>query len=485
MSNQNFLLDRTSGTNINKISAPSKSSADVSVKENNSPSQNDTADNTKSSFKAKLDHAEKQYPSNQDASDVKDNSAPIPQKHSKDLAANDTSISADRLVESTDGVNVESIALVDSSQTIETVALPLQSSLSIKSEALSGNSLPLESETDIASVTTSLPSSVLDELQLEAGQKSPLINSNLDSTALASIVREQSAVKASVQSTVTPLATNPLVNTTASLAQPLDKAVVSNLTALVDADGDLPSQLIAPQVKQAAINSGSTIPPVAEATLLANSIATEIAPLQSMSKGNMTDKLFLNRLAELSVGEGKVESLVDKLTATLNDSATNLGGLTAANTSLAKPIALPQIALGVPFQQGQWSSAVAEKVMWMSSQGVKEAEIQMDPPELGPLTVKVSVSNEQAQVSFTVQHASVRESLDQSAVRLREMFAEEGLDLVDVDVSGQSQQEQEGESETAEENPRSYNNELVDSSDNIQQTPLDSSAPYNLVDAYI
>jgi flagellar hook-length control protein FliK len=99
----------------------------------------------------------------------------------------------------------------------------------------------------------------------------------------------------------------------------------------------------------------------------------------------------------------------------------------------------PQLAVGMPFQQAQWGEAVAERVMWMSSQGLQEAEIHLNPTDLGPMQVKVSVVADQAHVSFVVSNASVREALDQNAIRLREMFNGEGLNLVDVDVSDQSQ----------------------------------------------
>jgi flagellar hook-length control protein FliK len=101
----------------------------------------------------------------------------------------------------------------------------------------------------------------------------------------------------------------------------------------------------------------------------------------------------------------------------------------------------PQLSVTIPFNQNQWGNAVAERVVWMNSQGIQEAEIHLDPPELGPMQVRVSVVNEQAQVSFVVQHSSVREALDQSAMRLRDMFEGEGINLTDVDVSDQSQQQ--------------------------------------------
>lgn len=88
-------------------------------------------------------------------------------------------------------------------------------------------------------------------------------------------------------------------------------------------------------------------------------------------------------------------------------------------------------------QQPQWGSAVAEKVLWMAAQNLTSAEIHLDPPELGPMMVRVTVSQDQVSVTFASQQVAVREALDQTAFRLREQFDEQGLNLVNVDVSDQ------------------------------------------------
>lgn len=111
-----------------------------------------------------------------------------------------------------------------------------------------------------------------------------------------------------------------------------------------------------------------------------------------------------------------------------------------------------QTDVRVPVGQGQWGQAVGQKVLWMASQKLSSAELRLDPPDLGPMQVRVSANQDQISVTFTSPQAAVREALDQNANRLREMFAEQGLDLVDVNVSDQSGQEQadeDGEGQTA------------------------------------
>src|SRR5690606_17852451 len=109
-----------------------------------------------------------------------------------------------------------------------------------------------------------------------------------------------------------------------------------------------------------------------------------------------------------------------------------------ANTATAarEAAAVPQQPLSM--SQNGWSEAVVERVMWLSSQNLKSAEIQLDPAELGRLEVRISLNQEQTQVSFASPHASVREALEGQMHRLREMFNQQGLGQFDVNVSDQS-----------------------------------------------
>ena len=101
----------------------------------------------------------------------------------------------------------------------------------------------------------------------------------------------------------------------------------------------------------------------------------------------------------------------------------------AAANALQQPLSMRQPGM---------SEAVVERVMWLSSQNLKSAEIQLDPAELGRLEIRISLNQEQTQISFASPHASVREALEGQMHRLRDMFAQQGLDQFDVNVSDQS-----------------------------------------------
>lgn len=104
----------------------------------------------------------------------------------------------------------------------------------------------------------------------------------------------------------------------------------------------------------------------------------------------------------------------------------------------------------VAMNQPGWSKELTDKVMWMSSQNLKSAEIKLNPAELGQLDVRVQISNEQTQITFTSAHAGVRESLESQSFRLRELMAQQGMDDVDVNVADHSESEQREERELRE-----------------------------------
>ena len=91
----------------------------------------------------------------------------------------------------------------------------------------------------------------------------------------------------------------------------------------------------------------------------------------------------------------------------------------------------------VQMQQSGWSEAVVDRVMWLSSQNLKSAEIQLDPAELGRMEVRIDMTKDQTQVTFLSPHAGVRDALEGQMQRLRDMFTQQGMTM-DVNVSDQS-----------------------------------------------
>lgn len=112
------------------------------------------------------------------------------------------------------------------------------------------------------------------------------------------------------------------------------------------------------------------------------------------------------------------------------------GGIARAPGPSAAPLAtLPP----VPLQAGPLSQGLGERLLWMVQNGVQVASMQIRPEHLGPMELRLRVEGEGVQLNVASPHAAVREAVEQAAPRLREMLAEQGLDLLEVDV-GQHEQ---------------------------------------------
>lgn len=97
--------------------------------------------------------------------------------------------------------------------------------------------------------------------------------------------------------------------------------------------------------------------------------------------------------------------------------------------------------------QNAWEANLGSRLQMMIGQNVQAAEIRLDPPELGTLDIKIKITNDVASVNITSAHTQVREALETAVPRLREMFAESGVSLGDVNVHQESFAQQENSEE--------------------------------------
>ena len=90
-----------------------------------------------------------------------------------------------------------------------------------------------------------------------------------------------------------------------------------------------------------------------------------------------------------------------------------------------------------------WGDALGDRVIMMAGQRVQTADIRLNPADLGPLRVQVSVDDGAVSVSFHAQHALTRDAIEQALPRLRDLLGDNGLALADANVSDQGAPRQE------------------------------------------
>jgi flagellar hook-length control protein FliK len=91
-----------------------------------------------------------------------------------------------------------------------------------------------------------------------------------------------------------------------------------------------------------------------------------------------------------------------------------------------------------PLSHPQWNEDLGERIVWMNSRGISTAEIRMNPEHMGPITVRIDMNQDQATIAFTAQNSVVRDALEASLPKLREMLSAQQVNLADVSVSQQS-----------------------------------------------
>ena len=118
--------------------------------------------------------------------------------------------------------------------------------------------------------------------------------------------------------------------------------------------------------------------------------------------------------------------------------AIHTGGAAPAEVAQA-PVAALEARVG---ERG-WDQGLGDKLVWMAGQRQQVAELHLNPPDLGPLKITLTLdNNDQASAQFVSAHAQVREAIETAMPRLREMLADSGITLGNASVSADAFREQ-------------------------------------------
>jgi len=110
------------------------------------------------------------------------------------------------------------------------------------------------------------------------------------------------------------------------------------------------------------------------------------------------------------------------------------------------------------FNHPEWKQEFNERIIWMHTKSIPSAELRLNPQGLGPISIQVNVDkDQQASIVFNAQNAGVREAIEASIPKLREMLNAQQVNLAEVNVSQQQQQGQ-GSARQAMQDAMSENN---------------------------
>ncbi len=174
-------------------------------------------------------------------------------------------------------------------------------------------------------------------------------------------------------------------------------------------------------------------------TALIAKAETESGKLVEAQKG----KIDLSALGMTAVHNGESINLTESKTAdSFAQQLSAASGTTATQQTAATAKAESAAALPLNLRQENVSDEVAERINMMMAKNLKHVDIRLDPPEMGRMHIRLNMGTDSAGVQFNVSNQQARDAIEQSLPRLREMFAQQGIQLADTSV----QQQNSGES---------------------------------------
>ncbi|WP_117310352.1 flagellar hook-length control protein FliK [Stenotrophomonas sp. G4] len=84
-----------------------------------------------------------------------------------------------------------------------------------------------------------------------------------------------------------------------------------------------------------------------------------------------------------------------------------------------------------------FDQAIGARIGWLADQKIGHAHIRLNPEDLGPVDVRLQMNGDKVHASFSSPHVDVRQALESSLPRLRELLGEQGFQLAHADVGQQ------------------------------------------------
>ena len=88
--------------------------------------------------------------------------------------------------------------------------------------------------------------------------------------------------------------------------------------------------------------------------------------------------------------------------------------------------------------QDDIDQAVGARLGWLADQKIGHAHIRLSPDDMGPVDVRLQLNGDKVHASFSSPHVDVRQALESSLPRLRELLGEQGFQLAHADVGHQA-----------------------------------------------
>jgi flagellar hook-length control protein FliK len=148
----------------------------------------------------------------------------------------------------------------------------------------------------------------------------------------------------------------------------------------------------------------------------------------------------------------------------------------STDASAAATLKIPAAVDSPEFAQG-----LSDRVTYMVDNNLGSAKLQLNPPQLGPIEVRIAIQGDHAVVSMISHSAVTRDALESSSPKLREMLGSQGFAQVSVDISQRSFQDRTPQSQPYEWTPATNRSQETAS---VSAVAPAASISSGIVDAY-
>lgn len=160
--------------------------------------------------------------------------------------------------------------------------------------------------------------------------------------------------------------------------------------------------------------------------------------------------------APLTAGDADLASLIEQISAqattasvmptsassadasvfalTMNQTAPS--GLAATRSDMLAE--MTQASIEIPIDHADFAEAFARQSATLIVQGSSSAEIHLNPRDMGPIRIAISLDADAASLDITAAHADTRAAIEASLPALRQMLGDQGLRLANWRLDGES-----------------------------------------------
>jgi flagellar hook-length control protein FliK len=131
----------------------------------------------------------------------------------------------------------------------------------------------------------------------------------------------------------------------------------------------------------------------------------------------------------------------DDKTALFGLSGTGLTAPTLDRTLTSNAVTATPLTMPARPDDG-FDDGLGTRIAWMAEQKLGHAQIRLNPENAGPIDVRIQLDGSQVNASFHSANADVRQALEASLPRLRDMLGQQGMQLGNTDIGQRQAQQQ-------------------------------------------